>query len=329
MLGRVANNIYWLSRYIERASNTARFLEASYYLNLDLGINENEQWSPLIEINGDMEDFLKIYDYTNRENIIDYLVFNPNYPNSVASCLNSSKVLARGLREFLSIELFEAINEISNNINSLSDSYLNTNIFEICEQVKKSDMLISGIISKNIERGLGYNFWLLGEYLERADKTSRLLNVNYFYIFPEIEYIGTSIEDLQWSALLKSIDARDTYYRRYGIINPEEIIQMIIKDEDFPRSILFCLLSAHKCLLEITGNIPSEVNNLLTQLCYQIKYISKSEIINNGLHEFIDQLQIKMNGIDNSIYNHFCAIPQNKNIFNNLKTEIKNLRYRI
>ena len=114
MLGRVADNIYWLSRYIERASNTARFIEASYYLNLDLKINEDEQWSPLVEINEDMEHFMKFYDSPTRENVIHYLIYNPVYPNSITSCLNSACTIARGLRESLSIELFQEINEISN-----------------------------------------------------------------------------------------------------------------------------------------------------------------------------------------------------------------------
>lgn len=330
MLGRVADNIYWLSRYIERASNSARFLEATYYLNLDIQSNQDEQWSPLVEINGDMDNFLSLYDQSSRENVIDYLVFNEDYPNSIKSCLNSAQMIARGLRESLSIELFEAINEASNIINyyRYSKEYLNTNIFEICEKVKKSNMLISGIISNNIERGMGYNFWLLGENIERADKTSRLLNVNYFYIFPNINDIGTSLEDLQWSALLECIDAREIYYRRYGIINSNDIIQMIVKDEYFPRSILFCLKYAHQSLIKITGNTPSEINNLLTQICYKIKFISNSEIINDGLHEFIDYLQLQINAINNSLYNHFSAIPKN-NFMKNLKTEIKNLKYRI
>ena len=319
MLGRVADNIYWLSRYIERASNTARFIEASYYLNLDLKINEDEQWSPLVEINEDMEHFMKFYDSPTRENVIHYLIYNPVYPNSITSCLNSACTIARGLRESLSIELFQEINEISNIVTPTSriNPHINMHVFEICERIKKSDMLITGIMSKNVERGLGYNFWRLGEYLERADKTSRLLNVKYYYILPEKTDVGTSIEDLQWSALLQSIDARDTFYRRYNIFSPENVIRMIVKDEVFPRSILFCLLSAHRCLTEITGNSPSEPNNKLTHLCYQLQHINESEIMNIGLHEFIDQIQSQMNDINISIYNYFCAMPYKKNIFGN------------
>ena len=320
MLGRVADNIYWLSRYIERASNTARFIEASYYLNLDIKINDKEQWSPLVEINDDMDHFLKFYDEPSRENVIHYLIYNPVYPNSITSCLNSACTIARGLRESLSIELFQEINEISKIVTPTSK--MNTNasmhVFEICERIKKSDMLITGIMSKNVERNLGYRFWRLGEYLERADKTSRLLNVKYYYILPEKTDIGTSIEDLQWSAILQSIDARDAFYRRYNVFSPENIIKMIVKDNVFPRSILFCLISAQKCLSEITGNTPSDPNNRLTHLCYKLEHINESEIMDMGLHEFIDQIQFEMNDINNSIYNYFSAMPYKKGLFGNL-----------
>ena len=310
MLGRVADNIYWLSRYIERASNTARFVEASCYINLDTKSDHIEQWTPLIEINGDMDSFLFHYDEPTRDNVLHWLIYNDDSPNSIKSCLKQARALASALREVLSIEVFEQISNITQAVPNVSPSSIPPYhaIFGICEKIKQLDMLITGIISTNMERGVGYNFWHLGEYLERADKTSRLLNVNYFYILPDVVDVGTSVEDVQWSALLQSIDAREAYYRRYSVINAENVIEMIIHDKSFPRAISFCLNEAKQCIFEINGDLESDLYTEIQCLHHELNQVKASAIIEDGLHEFIDQLQIKMNKINQSIYAAFCDV---------------------
>jgi uncharacterized alpha-E superfamily protein len=310
MLGRVADNIYWLSRNIERASNTARFVEASCYLNLDFQIDNREQWTPLIEINEDMDAFSAYYDEPSRDHVLHWLIYNEESPNSIRSCLHRARMIASTLREVLSIEVFQQISNVSQLIPEVTHHAVPPHhvIFSLCEQIKKADMLITGIMSKNMERGIGYNFWRLGEYLERADKTSRLLNVNYFYLLPDVVDVGTSVEDVQWSALLQSIDAREAYYRRYSIIDAEHVIEMIIHDSRFPRAIFFCLSSAKRCVLEITGTTISQPYLELDQLCSELVEVKSADIIETGLHEFIDKLQIKMNAINLSIYTSFCDV---------------------
>ena len=308
MLGRVADNIFWLSRYIERVSNTARFIEASCYLNLDFKINYEEQWIPLIEISGNIKEFKNNYKASTRDEVLHWLLYNEDYSNSLRSCLIKSRDLAASLREYLSIEIFQEINNLlsivpKKHFNQVPSYHY---IFDICEGVKRINMLISGIMSKNMERGIGYNFWALGEFLERSDNTSRLLNVNYFYLLPDVENIGTSVEDLQWSAILQSIDARESYYRRFSIIEAKNIIEMIINDERFPRSIYFCLSSAKRSVFEITRNDLTSPYLKLNLLCNELKNTSSEKIIESGLHEFIDNLQVKINDINLDIYQTFC-----------------------
>ena len=112
MLGRVADNIFWLSRYIERVSNTARLIEASSYLNLDFKINHEEQWVPLIEISGNLNEFKNNYDCCSRDEVLHWLIYNENYQDSLRSCLIKARDLAASLREYLSVEIFQEINNL-------------------------------------------------------------------------------------------------------------------------------------------------------------------------------------------------------------------------
>ena len=311
MLSRVADSIYWMARYVERAANTARFLEASYTMNLDIAETSLEQWSPLIEITGDMNLFKARYGDPSRENVMHFLMFNPEYPNSIACCLDSARENARGLREILPPDLFEQLNSLGRLVPSATRERANfhTRVMALCRQIKDADMHISGIVSETMERGKGYYFWRLGEYLERADKTSRLLNVKYFHLLPNLKHVGTTLDDLQWSAMLQSLDASEAYIRTYGLIDHLNVINMIVLDRGFPRAILFCLRAALNCLYRITKDVPAPPHQLLIALIIRIKAMTPQEIINQGLHEFIDDLQKDLNTINDTIHDTFNPTP--------------------
>lgn len=311
MLSRVADNIYWTSRYVERASNTVRFLEASYFMNLDLADSGAEQWSPLIEITGDMPTFEARYGIASRENVMHFLMFNPEYPNSIGRCLTAARENARGLREILPSDLFEELNALGKIVPSATreKAHFHTRVLELCYEIKHADMHISGIVSETMERSQGYYFWRLGEYLERADKTSRLLNVKYFHLLPKLSDVGTPVDDLHWSAMLQSLDASEAYSRTYGPIDHHNIIRMIVLDRTFPRAILFCLRQALNSLYRITNDVAKEPHELLLALVMRIKRMSPEEIVAIGLHEFIDDLQKQLNAINDSIYHTFNPEP--------------------
>lgn len=311
MLSRVADNIYWTSRYVERAANIARFLEASYYMNLDLRSVGNEQWSPLIEITGDMPLFTARFGTATRENVMHFLMFNPEYPNSIASCLSTARENARGLREILPADLFEELNTLGIMVPSATreKAHFHTRVLELCREVKHADMHISGIVSETMERGQGYHFWRLGEFLERADKTSRLLDVKYFHLLPQLSDVGTTLDDMQYSAMLYSLDAAEVYSRTHGLIEHEKIIEMIVLDRGFPRAILFCLQASLDSLYRITRDRTDAPHELLRNLCLRIKSMSPRQIIDFGLHEFIDELQQKLNEINNAIFTAFNPEP--------------------
>ena len=300
-----------MSRFVERAAYTARFLEVSYHLNLDLQFGGEEQWAPLVEITGDMKLFKARYGEASSENVMHFLMFNPEYANSIANCLRAARTNAQGLREVMPAEMYEEINALGKLVPSATKerAFFHSRVFELCRQVKRGDMTLSGIVSETIERGRGYHFWRMGEYLERADKTSRLLHVKYFYLLPKIADVGTPIDDIHWNALLLSLDAREAYYRTHGLVNHENVIEMIVLDKGFPRAILFCLQAALHSLNRITRDVPGEPHVQLASLCERLEKMTSKEIIDIGLNEFIDELQLDINGVNNSIFTHFNTAP--------------------
>lgn len=311
MLSRVADSIFWMSRYVERASNIARFLEVSYHLNLDRQFGGEEQWAPLVEITGDMKIFMARYDEINSENVMHFLMFNPEYPNSIANCLKAARNNAMGLRETMPSDMFEQINAMGKMVPEATRerAYFHSLVFTLCRQIKREGMLLSGIVSETIERGRGYHYWRLGEYLERADKTSRLLHVKYFYLLPQLRHVGSPIDVVQWSALLLSLDAREAYYRTHGLIEPNKVVEMIVLDRGFPRAIYFCLQSALDSLNRISRDIPGKPHKLLQDLLDRLKGLTAKEVIDIGLNEFIDDLQLRINEVNNSIFEHFNTAP--------------------
>lgn len=309
LLSRVADNIFWMSRYIERASNTARFLEVSYHLNLDQQSRDEEQWAPLIEITGDMKLFKARYGEPNRDNVMHFLMFNPEYPNSIASCLRIARTIAKGMRETVPAEMFERINALGKLVPSATKekAFFHKRVFELCREVKQEAIMISGMASEMIERGQGYHFWRLGQFLERADKTSRLLHVKYFYLLPHLTDVGTPLDDLQWSALLESLDLKETYIRTKGLITPDDVIEMIVLDRGFPRAILFCLNTALDSLYRITHDKSEKPHEILENLCASLEAMSPRDIIDEGMNEFIDELQLRINEVNNAIHLQFIS----------------------
>jgi uncharacterized alpha-E superfamily protein len=301
-----------MSRYLERAANIARFLEANYHMNLDDDGEATEQWAPLVEITGDMDVFTARYGDPSRENVMHFLIFNPDYPNSAVRCLQAARDNARGLREILPTDLFREINGLGKLVPNTTPekAFFHQRVFDLCREIKRADMFISGVLAETLECGRSYHFWRVGKYLERADKTSRLLHVKYFHLLPQLSDVGTPIDDRHWSALLMSLDAREVYHRTYGLIDQANVIEMIVRDRGFPRAILFCIHKALASLYRITGDVPALPHKKLEELSARINRLSSKEIIAIGINEFVDDFQVRLNDVNDSISAHFFAPPQ-------------------
>ncbi len=182
---------------------------------------------------------------------------------------------------------------------------------EFFNAVKEASHLFSGITDATMTYGEAWHFARLGRMLERADKTSRMLDVKYYLLLRSTEEVGTPIDDLQWAAVLRSASAFEMYRKRHGRISPKGVAEFLILDREFPRAIQFCLVAGRDSLHAISGTplgtFRHPPEKLLGQLCSDLSFVSVDEIISHGLHEYLDDLQTKVNGIGAGVHETFFA----------------------
>lgn len=314
MLCRVADSLFWISRYLERAENQARFIDVT--LNIALGYRGSEEnlWSSLIHAGGDVEVFQKHYPVPSRQNVLRYLLFDRNNLNSVVNCLAFARENARSIRENLTTPLWEAINRFYLKVRSSAADAERVLIqpHPFLEQIKRLAHQVSGVASATWSHGEAWNFSSLGTLLERADKTSRILDVKYFVLLPMVSQVGSQIDVVQWAALLESTSALQTYRRTHGRIVPVNVVDFLILNPSFPRSLRFCVREADACLRAISGSPIFENHNpaeeLLGEVNRELELTSGKEIIANGLHQFVDDFQSRLNDIGMAIGDTFFQV---------------------
>jgi uncharacterized alpha-E superfamily protein len=318
MLSRVADSIYWLNRYVERAENIARFVEVNLNLLLDVPSGVAQQWEPLVRTTGDLELFTQRYGEASAETVIRFLTFDGTYPNSILSCLQSARENARSVREVISSEMWEQINSFYLMVmetakdNTLTDL---TAVLKFFSEVKLNSHLFAGVMDATMTHNEGWHFGQIGRLIERADKTARILDVKYFILLPSIKDVGSTLDELQWMALLRSASAYEMY-RKQGVhrITPMAVADFLVLDQAFPRSIRSCIAEAERSLHQITGTPigtwRTPVERSLGRLRSDLDYITIEDIVEIGLHEYLDRLQSRMNEVGEKIFETFFALAE-------------------
>lgn len=312
MLSRVADSIYWLNRYVERAENVARFVDVNLNLLLDSPVGVQQQWRPLVVTTGDLALFTERYGDFTAENVIHFLTFDKDYPNSIVSCLQRARENARSIREIISSEMWEQINASYLMVTEASQS---TDLIELSSffaEVKMASHLFAGVMDGTMSHNEGWHFGQIGRLLERADKVTRILDVKYFILLPSVSDVGTTLDELQWIALLKSASAYEMYRKCQHRISPQEVAKFLILDREFPRSLLFCLLQAERSLHQITGCTPgtwsTPTERQLGKIRSELDFMTIEEVMNVGMHEFLDSIQSRLNQVGESIFETFFAL---------------------
>ena len=312
MLSRVADSIYWLNRYIERAENVARFIDVNLNLILDLPEGVYPQWKPLIAVTGDIEQFNSRYSEANNQNVIQFLCFDPSYENSILSCLSKARENARSIREVISSEMWEEVNSFYLLVKEAANASSLRTLPKFFSMVKMASHRFAGVMDATMSHNEGWQFGQMGRLLERADKTTRIVDVKYFLLLPSVEWVGTPLDRIQWMALLKSASAYEMYSKSQHYITPSSVAQFLILDRQFPRSIHFCLRETQKRLHEITqtpaGAWTNGAERSLGKLCSELSYLTIEDIIQSGLHEFLNNMESSIDRVGNEIYNTFIAL---------------------
>lgn len=313
MLSRVAESMYWMSRYIERAENVARFLDVNENLTLGEGGDLGAQWAPLVYTTGDHKAYEELYGEARRDAVLRFLAFDPRNPNSILSCVAAARENARGVRESITGPMWEQINKFHLMIKAaVQNQRFLDEPSQFCDMVKQASLSLLGTTDATMSHNDAWHFLRTGRLLERADKTSRILDVQYFHLLPAVTDVGSTLDVVRWSALLQSASALTMYRRVHGRITPERVADFLLLDREFPRSMRFCLMRVQESISEITGSRPGTFScrseQLVGRLRTEMDYTSVDDVVQQGMHEYIDRFQTRLNQIGQALHKDFFTL---------------------
>ena len=312
MLSRVADSLYWINRYVERAENISRFVEVSEAMALDCPPGSAEPWLPLIDASGERDLFDKLCPAASPEDVVNFLVRREDNPNSVVNCIAFARENARQIRDVLTTEMWEHLNATYWSLQEAS--FWQQPPQEQLRDIRSACQLFYGITDATLSRDLSWQFSRLGRLLERADKTTRILDVKYFLLLPSPEQVGGVLDELQWIALLRTAGAYQMFRQaQQRAIAPEAVAGFLLLNPVFPRSVRYCLERISETLRIVRSNAvpgaPDELECLSGLTLARWSFTRIEDLIANGLHEAIDQLQQDLNQLHTLIEQRYFIAP--------------------
>lgn len=271
---------------------------------------ERPSWEPLVQTTGDLSWFKEHYSDFTPESVTRFLTFNKHYPNSIFSSVRAARENARTVREVISREMWQELNALYLKVNGARRVQKSPEeMADFYESVKLSGIHYAGATDATLSHGEAWHFSRLGRMIERADKTSRILDVKYYILLPSLADISTSVDQVGWTALLNSASALQMYRQQHHSISPRRVAEFLLFDAEFPRSIRHCVHRLQESLHSITGTpmggYRNEAERLVGILRANLDYASIDTIMDNGLHEYLDQLQVTLNDIGVAISTRF------------------------
>lgn len=307
MLSRTADHLFWMARYMERAENTARLLDVNYQTSLLPQSSEAtlQGWKGLLSISELMPDYLARFETVNARDVMAFMVSDANNPSSILNCLRAARENARAVRGALTTEVWETMNQTWLEYNRLvKEGALEKDPGELFEWVKFRSHLSRGVTLGTMLQDESFHFQRIGTFLERADNTARILDVKYYVLLPSLSHVGSSLDNVQWETILRSLGAERAYrWLNAGQMDPRGIADFVILDQRFPRSLRFCYAkirsNLHNLALQYGGEVHAHEVMRDADLTLQDKTID--EVIEMGLHEFLTGFIVTNNRIARAV----------------------------
>lgn len=293
MLGRTAHDLYWLSRYIERAENMARLIDVGYRIGLTprSGPGRSDEWRSTLKSTGCEAGYFAKHDDIDVSRIIDFLLFDADNPSSVRSCLATARHNGRAQRTAMTSEMWESLNQTWLDYSRIDPRSISIGgLPDLLLWIKQRSALFRGTLLNTVLRRDGYFFSQLGTFLERSDNTARILDVKYYLLLPQNEIVGGGIDSYHWSAILRSVSAHRSYRWVYKeSYKPWRIAEYLILNGEMPRSLRYCADEIN-ATLDALG-----VSYATTNGCHDLAHANRkllverdiATIIQSGLHEFL------------------------------------------
>ena len=313
MLSRTADHLFWMSRYIERAENLARLLDVTWQMSMVPQSLEaaNQNWNAVLVLNSLEETFVGRYHEVNSENVLRFMVSDPDNPSSIYTCLRMARENAHAVRGTITTEMWETINATWLEIRGQSFDHLRiSGLGDYFEWVKMRSSLSRGVTLGTLLQDESFQFIRLGTLLERADNTARILDVKYHVL----ELSGEESREegatdfYQWGALLRSVSAFEVYRKAYrDVITPGRVAELLILRMDMPRSLHFCMSGVLRNLTELANRQSAETERLAGLLHARLRYSRIEDILQKGLHEFLTDFMDQIYEIGNGVSRDFLV----------------------
>lgn len=307
MLGRAANGVFWMSRYLERAENTARLLDVGLRLALTRGAEaaQEEEWRSVLVTTGQDRSYRESYDDYPASQVVNFILRDKANPASVLSMIDDARTNARVVRTSITSEVWEATNETWMSLNeAMSRPVRESNLGDVLGMVRRQTSLVRGAIEGSMLRNETFNFSRIGTFIERADNTARILDVKYYVLLPSVAWVGSSLDNAQWDTLLRSV-AGDRAYRwlNKGSMDPRGIAKFLILDGRFPRSLSFCYDKIRSNMAGLALEYAQETHSheMLRDGVARLHQCTIEDIFDRGLHEFLSEFISDTIGLGNAI----------------------------
>ncbi len=311
MLSKTASILYWMSRYVERAENTARILDVAYRMSLltkDPDLQDREWFAPL-NITGTLFPFSGRHSIVCAKEVLHFMALDPDNPSSIYNCAKEARENARAVRGTITSEMWEVLNATWLEMQNMDEDRLYARgISTFFEWVKERSHLFRGVTFGTIRRDEAFQFHRLGTYMERADNTARILDVKYHVLLPSITDVGGAVDYYQWSAVLRSVSAFESYRKVYrDTVTPVRIAELLILRMDIPRSLHFCMHDVYEILCAVQNRSSAEATRQAGEIYAALQFGRMSDIFSTGLHEYLTEFLESTDRLGGEIHRSFFA----------------------
>ena len=316
MLGRTANDLYWLARYVERAENMARLIEVGYRIALlprDGAGYHDEEWRSTLASAGCAQGYFAKHELLNTRDVINYLLFDCNNSSSVKACLSAARRNGRAQRTSLTRDMWESLNSAWIEFGNIKPIGMTASeLPRVLDWVRSRSALYRGALLNTILRNDTFFFSQLGTFVERADNTARILDVKYYVLLPELAMVGGGVDNVQWGAILRSVSAHRSYRWVYKEnYKPWRIAEYLILNQAMPRSLRSCYHEMAEALDQLASLYGDRFACHATAQATQ-EILAKGDIeriFQSGLHEFLEDFISRNNRLGSEIAEayHFNA----------------------
>lgn len=294
MLGKTANGLFWMSRYLERAENTARLIETGQRIALTRMGSGQEEWLSVLQSAGMLDGFNDTHEAPTQDAVVDWMLRGRDNPSSIAASIGAARQNARLVRTAITGEVWEAVNATYlRSRDLLGRKVSERDLPDVLSAIRRNTALVRGMVHGTMMRNDIYDFLRIGTFLERADNTARILDVKYYVLLPSVSAVGAAIDNVQWESILRSVSAHGGFRQEYGSEGgPQEIAHFLIFDKRMPRSLAFCVSKIKDNLRYLNAGQSAPSPSLKRVLHLENSYLSHGieEVFDYGLHEFIEKM---------------------------------------